>query len=209
MKQVSLSGSSRTNVGKKDAADIRRAGNVPCVLYGGETQTSFAASEKDLKKIIWSPEVYEVKLTIDGKETSSIIQDIQFHPVTDRVVHVDFLQVIPGKPVKLKLPLKLTGAPEGVKKGGKLLQNFRKLTVKGDISKMPANISLACDHLDIGNDIRVKDMKFDGLTFLEEPNAVVAAVKITRNVVEEPKAAAPAAAAAAPAAAAAKAPAKK
>jgi large subunit ribosomal protein L25 len=178
-------------------------------LYGGETQTSFTATEKELKKIIWSPEVYEVKLTIDGKEVSSIIQDLQFHPVTDRVTHVDFLQVIPGKEVKLKLPLKLTGAPEGVKKGGKLLQNFRKLTVRGDISKMPANISLACDHLDIGSDIRIKDMKIDGLTFLEEPNAVVAAVKITRNVVEEPKAAAASAAAAAPAAAAAKAPAKK
>ena len=173
MKQVSLSGSLRTNVGKKDAADIRRAGNVPCVLYGGETQTSFTATEKELKKIIWSPEVYEVKLTIDGKEISSIIQDLQFHPVTDRVTHVDFLQVIPGKEVKLKLPLKLTGAPEGVKKGGKLLQNFRKLTVRGDISKMPANITLACDHLEIGSDIRIKDMKSFDLSCVRECDLIL------------------------------------
>ena len=209
MKQVSLSGSPRASVGKKDAADLRKAGNIPCVLYGGEKQISFTANEKELKKIIWSPAVYEVKITIDGKETSSIIQDIQFHPVTDGVIHVDFLEVLPGKAVKVKLPLKLTGNPEGVKKGGKLLQNFRKVSVKGAIDKIPANIILATDHLEIGMDIRVKDVKIDGLTLLEQANAVLAAVKVTRNVVEEtPVAAAPAAAPAA-AAPAAKAPAKK
>lgn len=211
MKQVSLSGSPRANVGKKDAADARKAGNVPCVLYGGEKQTSFTATEKDLKKIIWSPEVYEVKLNVGGKETSAIIQDVQFHPVSDRVIHIDFLEVLPGKEVKIKLPLKLTGSPEGVKKGGRLLQNFRKVAVKGTIAKMPANITLATDHLEIGMDIRVKDVKIDGITILEQPNAVLASVKVTRNVVEEtPVAAAPAAAAAAaPAAAAAATPAAK
>lgn len=201
MKKVSLSGSPRASVGKKDANVLRRNGNVPCVLYGGATQTSFSASEKDLKKIIWSPDVYLVNLSIDGKDTNAVIQAVQFHPVTDRAVHVDFLEVIPGKETKLKLPVKLEGSSEGVKKGGKLTQNFRKVTVRGMIDKMPEFITINIEKLDIGDDIRVKDVTIDGITLLEQPSAVIAAVKSSRNVVaDEPAAATPAATPAAPAA---------
>jgi large subunit ribosomal protein L25 len=206
MKKVSLSGSPRANVGSKDASLLRKAERIPCVVYGTGEQIHFSVKEIDLKKIIWNPEVFNVELNIDGKTFSTIVKDVQFHPVTDRLVHVDFLSVVPGKPFKVKLPVRITGTAEGVKKGGKLIQNFRKMLVWGTIDKMPDAIEVNVDALEIGSMIRVKDVALEGIKLLEAPEAVIAAVKVTRNVAaeEETKAAAPAtpaAAAATPAAA--------
>ncbi|HYG51203.1 MAG TPA: 50S ribosomal protein L25/general stress protein Ctc [Flavobacteriales bacterium] len=213
MKSVSLSGSLRTNVGKKDAAALRKSGNVPCVIYGGKEQIHFTAKELDLSKMIWSSDAYEVKLTVGGKDHRAIVQDIQFHPVNDRLVHVDFLEIAEDKKVKFQIPVKLTGAAEGVKKGGRLIQNFRKLTVLGLPKHLPDTIDVAIDHLNIGDGVRVRELKVEGLTFLDNASSYVVSVQVTRNV-EEPAAAAatPAASAtpaAAPAAPAAKAPEKK
>lgn len=196
MKKVSLSGSPRANVGSKDASALRKAGKIPCVVYGTGEQIHFSANEIDLKKIIWNPEVFNVELNVDGKTFSTIVKDVQFHPVTDRLLHVDFLAVVPGKPFKIKLPVRVTGTAEGVKKGGKLIQNFRKVSVWGTIDKMPDSIEVKIDHLDIGDMIRVKELALDGIKLLEAPEAVLAAVKVTRNVAaeEETKAATPAAA---------------
>ncbi|HLP12731.1 MAG TPA: 50S ribosomal protein L25/general stress protein Ctc [Flavobacteriales bacterium] len=213
MKSVSLSGSARTNVGKKDAAALRKNGNIPCVIYGGKEQIHFTAKELDLSKVIWSADAYEVKLSVDGKDHRAIVQDIQFHPVNDRLVHVDFLEISDDKKVKFNIPVKLTGAAEGVKKGGKLIQNFRKLAVSGLPKHLPDTINIAIDDLNIGDGVRVRELKAEGLTFLDNPSSYVVSVQVTRNV-EEPAAAAatpaagatPAAAAAAPAA---KAPEKK
>lgn len=202
MKKVSLSGSPRANVGKKDASALRKEGRVPCVVYGGKEQTAFHVSEIELKKIVWSPNVYQVEISLEGKTIPAIIKDIQFHPVTDSVSHVDFLEILPGKDVKVNLPLRLNGIPEGVKKGGKLYQNFRKLAVAGAVDVIPETIELNVEGLNIGDNIRVREIALKGVKLLELPDAVVASVKVTRNV-EEPvatTAAATPAATAAPAA---------
>lgn len=207
MKKVSLSGSPRANVGKKDASDLRKQNQIPCVVYGAGEQVSFTALENDLKKIVWNPNVYQIELDIAGKKYNTIMKDIQYHPVNDRVVHVDFMQLVPNKPVKVKIPVRLTGTADGVKKGGKLFQNFRKLTLMATPEQLPDVIEIKVDDLNIGDMIRIKQLKYEGVKFLETLDAVVCAVKTSRAVVEEPaKTAAPAAAA--PAAAAAT-PAKK
>ena len=137
MKKVSLSGSSRENVGKKDAKAQRRAGNVPAVIYGGDKQVHVFISEIALKKVVYSPEVYQIELAIDGADTNVIIQDIQFHPVTDRIVHVDFLELIADKEVKIGLPVRTSGLSEGIKNGGRLAMNFRKINCQGLPSAFP------------------------------------------------------------------------
>jgi len=188
MKKVSLSGSLRANVGKKDASALRKEGRVPCVVYGGKEQTAFHVSEIELKKIVWSPSVYAVELNIDGKVIPAVIKDIQFHPVTDRTHHIDFLELVAGKDVKVNIPVKLNGIPEGVKKGGKLYQNFRKLAVAGTLETIPETIELNVEGLNIGDNIRVRELALQGIKILELPEAVIASVKVTRNV-EEPVAA--------------------
>ncbi len=213
MKSVTLSGSLRAGVGKKDSAALRKSGKIPCVIYGGKEQVHFTCVELELGKIVWSADAHEVKLTVGGKEYRSFIQDIQFHPVNDKLVHVDFLEVDANKPVKIQIPVRINGASEGVKKGGKLMQNFRKLTVMALPDKLPDTIELNVDALNIGDGIRVRELNIEGLKFLDNASSYIVSVQITRNV-EEPAAAAaatPAAAAATPAAAApaAKAPEKK
>ncbi len=187
MKKVSLSGSPRANVGKKDASDLRNKGLIPCVLYGGNGQTHFSINEIALKKVIWSPDVYNVELDIAGKKTNAIVKAVQFHKVSDRLQHIDFLELVPNKPVKLKLPVRLTGSPEGVKKGGKLVQNYRKMNVMGAPEKLPEAIIVDVEKLDIGQNIRVKNISIDGLRLLETAESVVAAVETTRNVATEAK----------------------
>lgn len=200
MKTVSLSGSPRANVGKKDADAVRKSGQVPGVIYGGKEQIHFTVDEVALSKIVWSPNVYEVKLSVGGKEHRTIIQDIQFHPVTDKVVHIDFLELHDNKKIKIKLPVKFKGTPEGVKKGGKLIQNFRKLHVQALPGKLPEQIELDIAHLNIGEGIRVRELNIDGLTFLDNPSSFLVAIQVTRNVEAEPAADAKDAKAAAPAA---------
>jgi large subunit ribosomal protein L25 len=209
MKTVQLSGSRRANVGKKGADAVRKNGQVPGVIYGGKEQVHVTLNEIELGKIVWSPNVYEIKVVVDGSEHRTIIQDIQFHPVTDKVVHIDFLELNDNKKIKVKLPVKFVGAPEGVKKGGKLIQNFRKLHVSALPGKLPDFIEVNIDHLNIGDGVRIRELNVDGLTFLDNPAAYLVAVQVTRNVEAETpaadaKGAAPAAKPAAAAAPAAK-----
>lgn len=199
MKKVSLSGSRRANVGKKDASELRNSGRIPCVLYGLGEQIHFSAAEIQLKKIVWSPNVYEVEIDLDGKKHRSIIQDLQFHPVDDRLLHVDFLAVS-DKPVKVKLPVVVEGTAEGVKKGGRLAQNFRKLQVLGKIEDMPETININVEKFEIGDGVRVSEMNIKGLKFLDTPTAVVVGVQTSRKVAEEEPAKEAATAAATPAA---------
>lgn len=181
MKKVSLSGSIRENVGKKDAADLRRQGNVPCVVYGGEEQIHFHIAENDAKKLIVTPNVYIVELNIGGKEIKAIVKEAQIHPVTDRIIHLDFIQVTEGKPVKVKLPVKLEGFSVGVRNGGKLRQHFRKLTVQGLEDALPEIITVNIDDLKIGGKIRVGDINIDGVELLDASTAVVVAVQMARG----------------------------
>jgi large subunit ribosomal protein L25 len=212
MKSVSISGSPRANVGKTDATALRNAKKVPCVLYGGKEQVHFSVLAADFKDLIYTPNVNTVDLDIAGKKYKAILQEAQFHTVKDHLLHVDFLEVIAGKPVTMNIPVRTTGTSPGVRNGGKLNKKLKTLRVKGLVEKMPDSINIAIDTLEIGQGVRVGDIKVDGLTFLNAANITVVAVQVTRAAVEEPKIAAPVAAAAttaAPAAAAAAKPAAK
>ena len=195
MKSVSMSGSLRANVGKKDAKQLRNAGQVPCVLYGGEKQVTFSVDERAFTPLVFTPEVHTVDLDLDGQKFQAILQELQTHPVTDKIIHADFVQLIPGKSVTMNLPIKTVGNSAGVKAGGKLIKKLRKVSVRGPIEKMPENISVDLEDRGIGQAVLVRDLNYDGLTFLTSGNSTIVTVQVTRNVVEEPAAAAKAAAA--------------
>jgi len=185
MKTVSLSGSLRESVGKKDARKHRREGNVPCVMYGGEKQIHFVAGEKSLGKILNTPVVSIIKLTLGDQEYQAIFQDVQYHPVTDHLLHIDFLQINPDKPVTIGVPFKLEGVPEGVLKGGKLAKKMRKLKVKALAKDLPDHIDIGISHLDIGQSVKVSDLVMENVTFLDSPSSVIVGVRTARAVVEE------------------------
>jgi large subunit ribosomal protein L25 len=185
MKTVQLSGSVRQNVGKKDAVSLRNSGKVPAVLYGAGTQTHFSVEALPMSKLVVNPNVYQIELDIEGTKSNAIIKEVQFHPVTDEIIHVDFLQLSADKPVKLKLPLRLTGNSLGVRNGGKLLVNFRKVDVIGLPSAFPDDITVDITDLRIGMSVRVRDLSFDGITFLNDPAAMVVQVKMARGAVDE------------------------
>ncbi len=181
MKKVQLSGSLRANVGKKATNAVRNAGNVPCVLYGSGEQTHFSVRSIDMEKIIFSPDVYEIELDIDGKKASAIIQAKQMHPVRDTPMHIDFLELDAKKPVKVSLPIRTVGSPIGVMNGGKLREPYRSLRVVGLPGNLPDAITIDIAKLRIGHSIRVSDLNPEGLEFLEPANAVVVAVKMARG----------------------------
>lgn len=181
MKQVSLSGSPRENVGKRSAKDARNAGLIPCVVYGGEEQVHFTLDSKAFDKLIFTPDTYLVNLKVGDKEFKAILQDVQYHPVKDIVLHADFLQVIDGKEVKLTLPVTLSGVAPGVVRGGKLRQKIRKIKVKGLVENLPDNLHLTIDGLDIGNSIKVKDVEMENVSFLDPQSAVIVGVKMARG----------------------------
>jgi len=185
MKSVSMSGSLRENVGKKDAKKNRAEGKVPCVLYGGKEEVHFAVNEKDFGPVIFTPYAHLINLTIQGKEYQTILQDVQYHPVTDKILHVDFLEVLPGKPVTVSVPIRIEGTSEGVLRGGKLVKKFRKLQVKALPEHMPEEIKVDITNLDINGIIKVGDLKFDNVTLLDAPNSVVVTVISTRAVESE------------------------
>ncbi len=185
MKSVSLSGSIRKNVGKKDASHLRTEGRIPAVLYGGAEQLHFHLSEIEMGKLVFSPNVYQYDLEIDGKPVKCVIQDIQFHPVTDRIVHIDFLELVDDKIVRIKLPVRLIGNSIGVRNGGKLRQNFRKLKVAGLPNALPESIEVNIEDLRIGQSIRVSDLNVEGVSFLDSQTQVVVGVKTARGAVDE------------------------
>lgn len=185
MKKVQLSGSLRTNVGKKDAKALRVAGLVPCVLYGQGEQTHFAVKANDLDKIVYSPDVFQVELDIDGKKAVGVIQEMQSHPLKDTIEHVDFLELNDAKAVKVGLPVRLTGNSRGVLNGGKLLQVFRRLNVQALPADLPEAITIDITKLRIGQSIRIKDIANDKLRFLDPNNAVIVSVSRARGSVDD------------------------
>ncbi len=184
MKTAQLSGSLRANVGKKDAALIRNEGRVPCVLYGQGTQTHFSVSRVAIDKIVFSPEVYQVELDIEGKKAMGIIRELQQHPTKDTIQHVDFYELSETKPVSVKLPVRLVGSARGVLAGGRLMQVFRNLSCIGLPSAIPDAITLDIASLKIGQSIRVNSISIPGITFLDPANAVVVSVKMARGAVK-------------------------
>lgn len=212
MKTLSISGKTREKTGTKDAIHMRKAGNVPCVLYGGSEQLNFLVDEKQFSKLLYTPDAYLVSLDVNGKQAKAIVQDAQFDKVTDKILHVDFMEAVPGKYLTVKIPVVTHGSPLGVKKGGKLQIKIRRLTVKGLVDDLPDHITLEVANLELGQSILIKDLKNEKLKFLDPQNAAVVTVRTTREAeapaatttaAAAPGAAAPAAGAAAPAAGAA------
>ena len=185
MKKVSLSGSVRENVGKKDAKAVRNAKRVPCVVYGSGKQTHFSVKHTDLEKIVFNKDVFNVELDVAGTKFSTIIQDMQMHPVTDKITHIDFLELADDKKVRVDIPVILEGRSPGVMNGGRLQQVFRKLTVLALPSALPDVITVDISQLKIGKSIRVSALATDDVELLNAANAVVVSVKMARGASDE------------------------
>ncbi len=180
MKSIAISGSPRENVGKRDAKELRYQGLVPAVLYGGATQTHFAVSAADLKPVIYTPEVHFIDLEVAGVKSQAIIQATQFHPVTDQLIHIDFLLLDETKPITMEIPIRLTGTSPGVKTGGKLVQKLRKLRVKGFPKDLLDTIDVSIETLEVGKSVKVSEIKLPNLAITNSPEDTIVSVTTSR-----------------------------
>ena len=180
MESLTLTGKLRKEIGKKATKAVRNENAVPCVLYGGSENVHLQVLNSEIRKLIYTPNVYLVNLNIDGKVITCILKAVQFHPVKDEVLHVDFFEVTPNKPVEIQIPVQLEGLAEGVKAGGKLSLEKRKLKVKGFYKDIPERLNINIDSLGLGKTIQVGQLSFDKLELMDAKNAVVCAVKLTR-----------------------------
>ena len=180
MKTIQIKTVKRDDFGKKAAKSVRREGMIPCVLYGGEAAESFSVNVKDVKALIYTPNSYIVELDFDGKVEKAVMRDVQFHPVREEILHIDFYRVQEGKPVAITIPVRLTGNAEGVKVGGKLVLSARKITVSGMLDKLPDELVVDVTPLQVGHTIFVGDLKFEGLKFITPATTAVCAVRVTR-----------------------------
>lgn len=183
MKTVALTGEFRPSLGTKDAKTLRNEGKVPCVLYGGGEVLHFFVYAPDFNALVYTPNTYKVQLTIEGKKYLAVLQDMQFHPVNETILHADFLAVDENKSVVVSIPIKVTGNSPGVRAGGKLIQKIQRLKVRGTINNIPDAVIVPIDGLDIGQSIKVKDLDVTGIEVLDAKENAVVSVKITRNVV--------------------------
>ena len=188
MKSINVTGTARTATGKKATCDIRKAGAVPCNLYGEAKDEkglpkafSFSATQEELRKLVYSPDIYSVNLNIDGKECKAIMKELQFHPVTDKLLHIDFYEINETKPIVMEVPIKLTGLAEGVKAGGKLSASVRKLKVRAPYTAIPECLNIDVTSLGLGKTIKVAELNFEGLELVTSPSVVVCQVKMTRS----------------------------
>jgi len=187
MKLFELKGSKRESTGKKAAKAYRKESLIPCVLYGGEEVVHFTVTKDSVRKLIYTPEVLLVDLTIDKKKCKAVLKEIQFHSVSEEVLHIDFLQIFEDKPVVIEIPIELSGLAEGVKAGGKLSMEMRKLKVKGLYKNFPEKLIINVEDLGLGKTIQVGNIHFDNLELLNAKDNVVASVKMTRGAVKETK----------------------
>ena len=180
MKSIAISGSPRENVGKRDAKELRYQGLVPAVLYGGKTQTHFAVSAADLKPVVYTPVVHFIDITVAGVKSQAIIKDMQFHPLTEQILHVDFLLLDEKKPITIEIPIRLTGTSPGVKMGGKLVQKLRKLRIKALPKDHLDNIDVSIEGLEVGKSVRVADLKLAKLTITNAIEDTIVSVTTSR-----------------------------
>ncbi|MCE5224766.1 MAG: 50S ribosomal protein L25/general stress protein Ctc [Porphyromonadaceae bacterium] len=180
MKTFQLEGTPRTEIGKKAAKAIRKEDMIPAIIYGGESTIHFNVTKEAVRKLIYTPEIFVIDLTIGDKKTKAIIKDMQFQPVTDAVLHIDFLEVFDNKPIVMEVPVALEGFAEGVKAGGKLSLEMRKLKVKALYNLIPEKLTINIDSLGLGKTLQVGALNFEGLEIMNAKNAVVCAVKLTR-----------------------------
>jgi large subunit ribosomal protein L25 len=180
MKTIAISGSPRENVGKRDAKELRYEGKVPAVLYGGKEQAHFAVVTTELKDAIYTPEASFVEITLGGEKIKAIIKELQFHPLTDLLLHVDFLQLFDDKEILMEIPIKLTGTSPGVKMGGKLVQKLRKLRVRAFPKDMPQAVEVSIAKLEVGNLFRVRDLEAANYTVTNTPEDTIVSVGMSR-----------------------------
>jgi len=181
MKSITIQGTKRESVGKKSTKALRDAELVPCVVYGGGEPLNFSALEKAFKGLVYTPEAHTVSIEVDGQVIPAVLQDIQFHPITDKIIHADFYRLSDDKPVVMEVPVRVTGRSKGVVAGGVLRQTYRKLKVKAIPANLPDEIVVDITPLKIGNKFYVESLKNDKYTFMHPDNAVVVAVKMSRN----------------------------
>ena len=180
MKTYEISGVERESLGKKETKLLRSAGLVPCVIYGGEKVIHFSAEEAAFKHAIYTPNVYIMNITVGDRAIKAIIQDVQFHPVTDSLLHVDFLEINDTENVNIEIPVKLNGFAKGVAKGGKLQLSMRRLRVSGLLANLPDELNIDVTDVELGKSIKVGELNFENLDILNAKNAVVCTVKLTR-----------------------------
>ena len=198
MKSITIKGSKRESVGKVATKALRNAGMVPCVIYGGGKLVHFSSEELAFAKLVYTPNVYTATIIVDGEKIPTILKDIQFHPVTDKIIHADFYQLFDDKEITMRIPVNLVGTSPGVLNGGSLRFTNRKLKVKALPSNVPDFVNADISKLKIGGKLLVASLKTDGYTFMHPDNTVVVQVRTSRNATEVEEDAEEAAEAAAP-----------
>ena len=184
MKSITIKGSKRESVGKVATKALRNAGMVPCVIYGGDKPVHFSAEEKAFKSLVYTPNVYTATINVDGQKILTILQDIQFHPVSDKILHVDFYQLFDDKEVTMNIPVKLTGTSPGVLNGGSLRFTNRKLKIKALPANLPDFVTADISKLKIGHKLVLSSIFNDDYTFMHPDNTVVVQVRTSRNATD-------------------------
>ncbi len=184
MKSIEINAKLREKLGKKDSNKLRKSDNIPCVLYGTEKNIHFYAVASDFRHLIYTSDAKYAKIMLDGQQHNAIVKDIQFHPVSDKIIHIDFLNIYDDKPITVSIPVRLEGFAKGVQDGGKLYQDARRLKIKGLLKDFIEEIVIDVTPLTIGKSVKVSDLKLNNLTVVEMPNKNVASVKVTRVVKE-------------------------
>lgn len=182
METFEIYGDSRKEVGKKFTKKLRKEEKIPCVLYGGEKTIHFSADEKEFRKIVYTPNIYLLKIHIDGKPYNALLKDIQFHPVTDHILHMDFIEISDEKPVTITMPVRLTGDSIGIKNGGKLRWKRRQMKVRGLPKELPDYLNVDITDLEIGQTLKVGDLSYENLEVLDPARSMVASVVSSRLV---------------------------
>jgi large subunit ribosomal protein L25 len=189
MKFFELKGTARTIAERSSEQaralkSMRKDGDVPCVLYGGEKNYNFTLKANDLRKVVFTPYIYVIDLFIDGEKKNAILKDIQFHPVKDTILHVDFYEIDESKPIVMNVPVELAGLAPGVQAGGKMHQQLRRIKVRAQYTVIPEKLTVDVSKLTLGKVIKVGELSFDGLQLVNPKDAVVCSVKMTRQTVD-------------------------
>ncbi|MBN2697298.1 MAG: 50S ribosomal protein L25 [Bacteroidales bacterium] len=180
MKTISISAKKRNELGKKSTRELRKSGNVPCVMYGGEQVVHFYAAENDFIPLVHTPDVYLIGIDLEGEKHHAIMQDVQYHPVTDSIMHIDFVEVFEDRPVVVNLPVKLIGSSIGIKNGGKPRQRRRVLKVRGLLRDLPEYLEIDITNVNIGDVVKIGDLAYDNLDILDPFRSMIFSVVSSR-----------------------------
>ena len=187
MKEINVTGQKREALGKKASKQLRKEGLVPCNLYGHATEDgkpvsmAFACPMTELRKVVYTPHIYVINLIIDGESHTAVMKELQFHPVTDALLHVDFLEVNDQKPITVGIPVKLNGLAQGVRDGGRMTLVVRKINVRAPYQQIPETLDIDVTNLRIGKSIKVGQLSYEGLELVTSPEVVVCTIKMTRQ----------------------------